>query len=252
MIPLKLSLSFYNKYYTLYINFYKVYDNAKVKFNKNINHSKVYNLKKNIINITMKRLLLLFLTIFACCYINVSADDFFDNYSGIDHAWDYQKPITNDEFEKAIDTLTEKQKKKEAKAKKKKIKKISGGGTSLHKGLEPTSEIIEQEALKKKDKFEGQLLNIPVDCIVDGKILEKGFYNVFGEKSENGEITLSFYQAHDLKGKIKAYNTNQDYNSEELDFVKMEPYNDSYIKVMYGSLDFNAYGYLQYIPVNYP
>jgi len=184
--------------------------------------------------------------------LGVWADDFFDNYAGIDHAWDYQKPITNDEFEKAIDTLTEKQKQKEEKAKKKKIKKISGGGTSLHKGLEPLSNIQELEALKKKDKYEGQLLNIPVDCIIDGNILEKGFYNVFGEKSKDGDVTLSFYQAHELKGKIKAYTTNQDYDSDELDFVKMEEYNDNYIKIMYGSLDFNAYGYLQYIPIAYP
>ena len=177
----------------------------------------------------------------------VFADDFFDNYSGIDHVWDGQKPITNTEFEEAINTLTEKQKKKDEKAKKKKIKKISGGGTSLHKGLEPMSEISAQEALKEKGEFDGQLLNIPVDIVVDGKILERGYYNIFGEKDKNGEVFLSFYQSHYFKGKIKAHITQNDFDSEHLDFVKVEQYDDDYVRIMYGSLDFNAYAYLRYI-----
>ena len=178
---------------------------------------------------------------------SVFADDFFDSYTGIDHAWDGQKPITNQEFEKAIDTLTSKQKKKEEKAHKRKIKKISGGGTSLHKGLEPTSEIMAQDAVKEKDKLEGLLLNIPVDVIIDGKILQRGFYNVFGEKDKEGQVYLSFYQSHTLMGKVKAYKTNNDFDSDELDFVKMLPYDEKYIKIVYGSLDFNAYTYLPYL-----
>ncbi len=172
-------------------------------------------------------------------------EDFSSNNAVIEHAWDGQKPITDAEFEKAINTLTEKQKKKEEKAKKKKIKKISGGGTSLHKGLEPMSEISAQEALKEKGEFDGQLLNMPVDFIVDGKVLERGYYNVFGEKDKNGDVYLSFYQAHYFKGKVKAKTTNNDFGDELLDFVKIEPYNEDYIRIMYGSLDFNAYAYLR-------
>ena len=175
------------------------------------------------------------------------SEDFSYNNAIIEHAWDGQKPITDAEFEKAINTLTEKQKKKEDKAKKKKIKKISGGGTSLHKGLEPMSEISAQEALKEKGEFDGQLLNMPVDFMIDGKVLESGYYNVFGEKDKNGEVYLSFYQAHYFKGKVKAHKTKNDFDDENLDFVKMEPYDEDYLRVMYGSLDFNAYAYLRYI-----
>ena len=74
---------------------------------------------------------------------------------------------------------------------KKKIKKISGGGTSLHKGLEPTSEITEIEPLKI-DKNEGRLINVPVDVLLDEGILEKGFYNIYGEKEKDGTIYISF------------------------------------------------------------
>lgn len=191
-----------------------------------------------------------FFIISLCLFLatDVFADVTYDSYADVDHAWDNQKPITNDEFEKAIDTLTAKQKKKEAKAKKRKIKKISGGGTSLHKGLEPMGEIKEQEILKEKDENEGQLINLPVDVVIDGKVIEKGFYNVFGEKDKNNDIYLSFYQAHYLMGKVKAFPTNNDFEADELDFVKMVPYDDTYIKIMFGSLDFNAYTYLQYLP----
>lgn len=179
---------------------------------------------------------------------NAYADISYDSYAEIDHAWDNQKPITDQEFEKAIDTLTEKQKKKDEKARKKKIKKISGGGTSLHKGLEPMGEIKEQEILKEKDENVGQLINIPVSFILDGKVIEPGFYNIFGEKDKNNDIYLSFYQAHYLIGKVKARPTKNDFDAEELDFVKMIPYDDKYIQIIFGSLDFNAYTYLQYLP----
>ncbi len=196
----------------------------------------------------MKRAVLIILFLFIAFPMSVSAEDYSADNAAIEHAWDGQKPITDKEFEEAINVLTEKQKKKDEKAKKKKIKKISGGGTSLHKGLEPMGEISEQEALKEKTKDEGQLLNIPVNVIIDGNILDKGYYNVFGEKDEHGNIYLSFYQAHFFKGKVKAYQTKNDFDSETLDFVQMTPYNDDYIKVMYGSLDFNAYTYLRYLP----
>ena len=196
----------------------------------------------------MNKIALLILCFVFLSPASILADDFFDNYTGVDNAWEGQTPITNKEFEQAIDTLTAKQKKKEERTKKRKIRKISGGGTSLHNALEPTGEIMEQDALKDKDKYEGQLLNIPVDVIIDGKILQRGFYNVFGEKDKNNQIYLSFYQAHTMMGKIKAYQTNNDFNADELDFVKIQPYDNMYIKVMYGSLDFNAYTYLEYLP----
>ena len=194
----------------------------------------------------MKKFVFLILFLLLVSPISVLSEDYSLDVNSINHAWDGQKPITDKEFEEAINVLTEKQKKKEEKARKKKIKKISGGGTSLHKGLEPMSEITEQESLKEKSKNDGQLLNIPVNLIIDGKVLEKGFYNIFGEKNEQGEVYLSLYQAHYFKGKVKAYTTKNDFEAETLDFAKMVPYDDNYIKIMFGSLDFNAYAYIQY------
>lgn len=191
----------------------------------------------------MKKFLLIFTALFLIMQQALS-DDFFDNYAGVDNAWDGQKPITNQEFEKAIDTLQANKKKKEAKQKKRKIKKISGGGTSLHSNLDPNGEIQAQDPLTKKD--EGQLLNIPVDVVLDNQtVLERGFYNVYAEK-EDGEIYLKFYQSQYLMGKVRAYETEEDFDSDTIDFVKYKLYNDNCLKILFGSLDYNAYAYLMF------
>ena len=187
------------------------------------------------------------LTVLFMLCLPVFSDDFFDSYTGVDNAWDGQKAVTNKEFEEAIDTLTKKQKKKEERQKKRKIRKHTGGGTSLHAGLEPMSEIKAIDALKDKDKDEGQLLNIPVEIVIDGQVLEPGFYNIFGEKDDKNNFYLSFYQSQFFKGKIKAYPTKDDFDSDNLDFVKFIPYDNQYLKVVFGSMDFNAYAYVRYI-----
>ena len=174
------------------------------------------------------------------------ADDFFDSYVGVDNAWDGQKPITNKEFEDAINVLQKNHKEKEAKKNKKRIKKISGGGTSLHSGLDPMGEIKKQDALTTKDK-DGQLLNVPVCMVIDDKVLDTGFYNVFGEKDKNdGKLYLSFYQSGKFCGKVPAYETNDDYEANEINFVKLLPYNENFIKIAFGSLKFNAYAFVQF------
>ena len=187
-----------------------------------------------------------FLLMFTCP--SGYSDDWAE-FSAADRLWDGQKSITNDEFEKTLEALQAKQKQKEEKQKKKKIKKVSGGGDSLHPDMNPYNEIPTQDELKKKDD-EGQLLNIPVNLCIDGTTMDKGYYNVFGEKDKNGDIYLSFYQAHYFKGKVKANETNDDFDSDSINFVKLSPYNDDYIKIMYGSLDFNAYVYVRYTDLN--
>ena len=187
--------------------------------------------------------------IFVLCILTLGtqAEDFVSEFAGMENLWGDQKAITNKEFEEAIETLNSKQKKKDEKLQKKKIKKISGGGTTLHKNLEPTLDIQKQDFLTEKNQESGQLLNLPVSIIIDNTAIEPGYYNIYGEKDKDGEFYLSFYQSHKLIGKIKAYQTNDDFDSEELNFVKILPYDNNYMKIVYGSLDFNAYSYIRLI-----
>lgn len=169
-----------------------------------------------------------------------------DDYANLDRAWDGQKTITNKEFEQAMDMLQQKAKKKEARQKKKRAKKISGGGTSLHDELNPDKIIPELESIKPAS--EELLINIPVTLIVDGHPLEKGYYNVVGERDkENNKIYFSLYQAHYLKAKIEATETEEDYGEKEVNFVKVNNYNNSFVKLIFGSIDFNAYAYVPFI-----
>ena len=165
-----------------------------------------------------------------------------EDYSNIDRAWDGQEAVTNEQFEEAIDTLEANKKKKEAKQRKKLIKKIGGGGTSLHPGLDPSGEI---KPMGEIGEEEARILNVPVHLIIDGKRLDKGFYRILAERKDN-KIYLLFYQSRFLKGKVEAYETDDDFDKETIDFTELLPHDEKYVKVIYGSLDVNAYTYIMY------
>lgn len=172
--------------------------------------------------------------------------DSWDDFSNVDRMWDGQKSITNKEFEQVMEKLEEKGNLKEQKQEKKRIKKLFGGGKTLHS--EKSIDFSQQEITAGKSKEEGILINLPVQIILDGKVLDKGFYKVFAEKDKESKKTyVSLYQSQYLKGKIEVEETEDDYGEKELDFAKILPYNDSFVKLIFGSIDFNAYAFLPYL-----
>lgn len=191
----------------------------------------------------MKKFLFIFAAVLFISTLSCNADEW-DDFSGVEHAWDGQKSVTNQEFEQAIDTLEGKKREKEAKKRKKMIKKISGGGESLHPDLSTDSEIKALTPLKENK--DGMLLNIPVHLVINQQPLEKGFYKVIGERDKNNNIYLSFYQSQFFKGKVKAIETQDDYGQETMDFVELLPFDDKYVKIIFGSLDFNAYAFVRF------
>ena len=193
----------------------------------------------------MKKLILVLFFLILCS--PVYSDDSWDNIGDVDQMWDMQKPVTNQEFEDVIEKLEEKNTQKEAKQRKKKIKKISGGGTSLHGDLDPNKEIKELGNIKK-DEYEGNLVNVPVSLIIDGKVIEKGFYKTIGEKdAESGKFYVNFYQSQFFKAKLEVNETQDDFKEETIDFAKIIPLNDSFVKLIFGSIDFNAFAYIPYM-----
>lgn len=177
--------------------------------------------------------------------IPVLADDW-DDFGNVERMWDGQKSITNKEFDQVVDALEANKKQKEEKQRKKKIKKISGGGNSLHTELNPDKEIREIPDLKNKGE-EGILVNVPVNLIFGDKVLEKGYYKVIPRKDDNKKVFVSFYQSQFFKGELEVNETDDDFGEEDLDFAKILPYNDSYMRMIFGSLDFNAYVFVPYI-----
>ena len=115
----------------------------------------------------------------------------------------------------------------------------------MHNELNPDITIQELDPLKPKE--EGVLVNVPVHLIIDGKVFEKGYYKVFAEQDEeNGKKYVSFYQSQFFKGKVEVIETQEDFGEENLDFARVLPYNDSFVKLIFGSIDFNAYVFIPF------
>jgi len=189
----------------------------------------------------------LFLSLLSFVFItqlSCFAEQDWGDFGDLDRAWDGQKTITNKEFEEVMDALQEKSKAKDAKKKKKQFKKIIGGGESLHSDMAHDKEVKDFESLKKD---EGLLLNIPVDILLDEKILERGYYKAIAMRDDNKKIKIQFYQAQFLKGEVEGIETQDDFGEEKIDFIKLLPFNESFMKLIFGSLDFNAYAYVPFV-----
>ena len=175
--------------------------------------------------------------------------DSWDDFSQVGNMWDGQKSITNKEFEEAYNYIEQKNNKSKEKQQEKKTKKIIGGGNSLHPELSLDKDIIENPILKKNK--DGVLINLPVNIIINDIELDKGFYKIMAERDENNDIYLFLiYQSQFFKGKIRASETNDDFGEEEIDFAKLIPYNEQFVKIIFGSLDLNAYAYTRFINKN--
>lgn len=136
-----------------------------------------------------------------------------------------QKPVTDEEFEKAIES-------KKGKPKKPKDKVLRNG--------EAIQQSNETELLSKMPK-ELPILLIPLSLeIQKNVVLPVGHYQVSGEKKD-GKVYLKLYQAHSLLASLPGVETNSDFGEEEINFVRLLQENDSQVKIIYGSVDFNAY-----------
>lgn len=134
-----------------------------------------------------------------------------------------QKPVSDQEFQQALDSK---------KGKQKRDKNIPKG--------ESFSQSNETEALSSTSK-ELPVLLIPLNLKVnDNGTIPTGHYQVEGVKEE-GTVYLKLYQAHDLIAKLPAQETNDDFNEPTINFVKLLPHGDYHVKIIYGGIDFNAY-----------
>ena len=192
----------------------------------------------------MKRFILTLIVL--ALFIPIVFAENWDDIDNLDRIWDGQKSITNKEFEQVMDAIQEKSKKKEEKKRKKRLKKIFGTGEILHSELQPDNEIEDFANIKPKE--EGLLINVPVNLLVDEQVLEKGFYKIIGEKNlEKKKLYLNFYQSQYFKGRVEVAETEDDYGEENVDFARVIPYNDQFVKVIFGSIDFNAYVLIPYV-----
>lgn len=202
---------------------------------------KLLYFRKKYINIYNMRKIILYLSIIALTssYLSANADEL--DYNGVvdlyqssplfEQGFTGQKQVSDEDFDKAYEELKAKKDKK-----KRGIEKPLKGNSMN----EETSGDILDETYEQN-----LLLGVPLELVTsDGKYIPIGHYRIKGEK-ENDKISLNLYQSHYLIAKIPATETNNDFHEKGINFVKLDPYNENFVKIIFGSLDFNAYAYVQ-------
>jgi len=191
----------------------------------------------------MKKILIITASIFLLNTLPSIADepsDLSGGYGGIEETMQYtnkvenafmgQKQITDEEFQKVYNEVKAKQDKK-----KKKNKPFKGKGFNE----EDNGGYLSETATKNV------VLGVPLSLTNgDGAEIPIGHYKIVGEK-KNAKVFLDFYQSSILVARVPAIETKHDFDEKELNFVKIVPYNEQRVKIIYGSMDFNAYTFIK-------
>ncbi len=197
-----------------------------------------YFLKIIIISYMKKILAFLFLIMFLSSPVFAAKDndeessnsmgDYLNSGSIFDDPFAGQKQYTDEDFQKALEE-------KKAKMKKYKKKKVKGDSVTKEDEKSHIDETGERCII----------LSLPINLINgDGTVIMAGYYKIIGENDE-GKTYLNFYQAHTLVAKVPAIKTRYDFDEPEVNFVKIRPYDSERVKLIFGSLDFNAYSFLR-------
>jgi len=164
-------------------------------------------------------------------------NDMWDSYGSSINEGQKAKPVTDEEFEKAVKQKDAKVNKWRNWAQKRKIPK----GENFSKSNE--TEVLKKEHGEDKSL---PIISLPFEISLSQGVIPVGHYQVKGEIID-GKPVLNFYQASDLVARISATETNDDFNQEEILFANWELVDDNTIRLIYGSLDFNAYAIVEII-----
>ena len=168
----------------------------------------------------MRKIFVYVLILFFAGNLAFADGDLWDNFG--DQNTYGQKAVSDQDFQKALDSK---------KGKKKKDKNIPKG--------ESFSQSNETEIINNTSK-ELPVLVIPLNLKVGDGAIPVGHYQVEG-KEEDGKIYLSLYQGHSLIAKLPAEETNDDFGQDSINFVKLIPHGDYHVQIIYGGIDFNAF-----------
>lgn len=141
-----------------------------------------------------------------------------------------QKKITDEEFKKTLEQV---------KAKQNKRKKQDRPFKGKNFNEEDNGGYLKETADKNL------LLGVPLNLTNgDGVEIPIGHYKIIGKKN-NDLVSLEFYQSSTLVARVPAIETQSDFDESAINFVKLIPYDEKRIEVIYGSIDFNAYTFIK-------
>lgn len=192
-------------------------------------------MKKILVLICLSSFIMAALPAFADADLDLGGDnsggiDMLDKYNP-ENAWNGQKKITDEDFEKTMKRL-------EAKKKKRKFGQSKPlKGKSLKEEAD-TSDILGISSDKSV------LLGLPVTLLTnEGTEIPIGHYKVVGVKIK-GKVYFDFYQAYSRIARVEGVETESDFNQDTVSFIKIIPYDEHRVKIIFGSLDFNAYAFI--------
>ena len=146
--------------------------------------------------------------------------DLWDNY-GDQNFYGTEGAVSDEDFDKAIE------------------RKKGGKDPKKMKG-ESIQQSNETDAINQIPKELPVIcLSVPVK-IGDDAVLPIGHYQVASEK-RGDKIYLKLYQGYDLMAEFEAVETLDDFEQPEVHFVDLIMGKDNKLKIIYGSIDYNAY-----------
>ncbi len=157
--------------------------------------------------------------------------DLWDNWGAEQNFYGNDKNVSDEDFDKAIDSLKSKKNRWVDRLKKKQIPK----GEEFNQSNE--TEIINEQA----DKDTLPVVTIPVEIILKDGVLPVGHYQLKGEKTDDNNVVLRLYQAQYMMAELPAIETDDDFDEETITFAKWLLEGEDKIKIIYGSIDLNAY-----------
>lgn len=173
----------------------------------------------------MKKFLSLIFSVLIFSAVPVFADgDIWDNF-GDQNFYGSKEAVSDKDFDKAL----------ESKKKTKKPKKMKGDSYQESNETEVINQIPKELPIV--------CISVPIQVNEDS-ILPVGHYQAVGEQ-RNGKIFIKLYQAHYLMAEFEAQETLEDYGEPEVHFVKFITDKDNQLKIIYGSIDFNAYAVVE-------
>ncbi|MBP3820510.1 hypothetical protein J6G99_02570 [bacterium] len=179
----------------------------------------------------MKKFCLFILFILLTCPIVFAEDASWDSFNGDITGGKKQKFVTDEEFEEAVKKIDNKVNKWRNRVQRWRQPK----GTNFSQSNE-----TEQISKGQGEKASLPVISLPVRIKMGEEIIPVGHYQVKGEIVDQNPV-LSFYQSGELICKINAHETKEDYDQQEILFASWIAEGDNQVKIIYGSLDFNAY-----------
>lgn len=195
----------------------------------------------------MKKFLILFISLFILtipCLAKDNNDDeglgSMSDYLGgkgsvFDDPFGGQKQYSDEAFQKALEE-------KKSHMKKYKKKKVRGKANEDNDAADKIDETAEKTII----------LMLPNNIINgDGTYIPAGHYKIVGvegdDENDDYKVYLDFYQAHTKVARVPAIKTKYDFDEQNINFAKVVPYDEHKIKVIFGSLDFNAWTLLRVV-----